>query len=70
MVFPLRSKDGNYKPFLTRAVPIRDARGAVTAWFGTNTDISGEFEIRRQIEESQVRLQSALDGVPPIGCNC
>lgn len=61
MVFPLRGKDGNYKPFLTRAVPVRDATGSIARWFGTNTDISGEFEIRRQIEESQLRLQSALD---------
>ena len=60
MVFPLRNKDGNYKPFLTRAVPMRDAGGSITRWFGTNTDISGEFEIRRQIEESQVKLQTAL----------
>jgi len=61
MVFPLRSKEGQYKPFLTRAVAVRDASGAITRWFGTNTDISGEFEIRRQIEESQTKLQTALD---------
>lgn len=61
MVFPLRDKEGNYKPFLTRAVPVRDAKGTITRWFGTNTDISGEFEIRRQIEESQAKLQTALD---------
>jgi len=61
MVFPLRGKDGTYKPFLTRAVPMRDADGHISRWFGTNTDISGEFEVRQQIEESQVKLQSALD---------
>ena len=61
MVFPLRRKDGVYKPFLTRAVPVRNADGDITRWFGTNTDISGEFEIRQQIEESQVKLQTALD---------
>jgi PAS domain S-box-containing protein len=61
MVFPLRGKDGQYKPFLTRAVPVRDAGGEITRWFGTNTDISGEFEIRQQIELSQVKLQTALD---------
>jgi PAS domain S-box-containing protein len=61
MVFPLRGKDGQYKPFLTRAVPVRDAGGEITRWFGTNTDISGEFEIRQQIELSQAKLQTALD---------
>ena len=48
MVFPLRGKEGQYKPFLTRAVPVRDAGGRdYSRWFGTNTDISGEFEIRQ-----------------------
>ena len=61
MVHPLRGKDGKYKPFLTRAVPIRDAGGEITRWFGTNTDISSEFEIRQQIEESQIRMQTALE---------
>lgn len=61
MVFPLRGKDGRFKPFLTRAVPVHDAKGAISRWFGTNTDISGEFELRRQIEESQEQLQTALD---------
>jgi len=61
MVFPLRGKEGKYKPFLTRAVPVRDAHGTITRWFGTNTDISGEVEIRQQIEDSQAKLQTALD---------
>ena len=60
MVFPLRGKEGNFKPFLTRAVPVRDANGRITRWFGTNTDISNEIQIRQQIEESQEKLQEAL----------
>src|SRR5690606_41167342 len=39
MVFPLKAKDGSFRPFLTRVVPLKDGRGAVTRWFGTNTDI-------------------------------
>ena len=38
--FPLRGKDGQYRWFLSRAVPIRDAHGTVLRWFGTNTDIT------------------------------
>lgn len=63
MVFPLREKEGNYKPFLTRAVPVRNTVGKITGWFGTNTDISGELEILPRIEESQVRTQTALDAL-------
>src|ERR1700687_3521765 len=38
--FPLRGRDGNYRWFLSRAVPICDPEGRVLRWFGTNTDIS------------------------------
>jgi PAS domain S-box-containing protein len=38
--FPLRAKDGGYRWFLTRAVPVRDPDGQVALWFGTNTDIT------------------------------
>ena len=61
IVSRLKDKSGEYRPFLTRAVPVRDSGGAITRWFGTSTDISDEFEIRREIQESQQRLQRALE---------
>ena len=47
MEFPLRRADGVFRMFLTRIVPVKDAEGSVTRWFGTNTDISE----RKQVEE-------------------
>jgi len=38
--FPLRGRDGTYRWFLSRAMPIRDESGKVARWFGTNTDIT------------------------------
>ena len=38
--FPLRSKDGEWRWFLSRALPILDEGGNVVWWFGTNTDIT------------------------------
>ncbi len=35
----LRRFDGEYRWFLFRAVPVRDERGKVIRWYGTNTDI-------------------------------
>ncbi|WP_348261203.1 PAS domain S-box protein [Telmatobacter sp. DSM 110680] len=61
MIFPLKGKEDTYKPFLTRAVPIYDSSGAVTRWFGTNTDLSGEFEIQQKILESKTREQASLE---------
>ena len=40
MVFPLRGGDGRFRPFLTRVMPVRDDRGGIAVWFGTNTDIT------------------------------
>src|SRR6476619_699905 len=33
--FPLRGRDGSYRWFLSRALPIRDEAGNVIRWFGT-----------------------------------
>ena len=47
-----RGADGEYRWFLTRAVPIRDKRGKIVKWCGTATDI----EDRKRAEELQAEL--------------
>jgi PAS domain S-box-containing protein len=42
--FPLKGRDGVYRWFLSRAMPIRDEGGNVIRWFGTNTDITEHLE--------------------------
>ena len=37
--FRARRYDGAYRWFLARAIPVRDADGAIVRWVGTNTDI-------------------------------
>ncbi len=49
--FPLRGRDGEYRWFLSRAMPLLDRNGKVWRWFGTNTDIT----VQRQSEE-QIQL--------------
>ncbi|MCP5390033.1 MAG: PAS domain S-box protein [Sphingomonadaceae bacterium] len=49
--FPLRGRDGEYRWFLSRALPIRDEAGKIVLWFGTNTDITEQKE-----REEQIRL--------------
>jgi len=53
MVFPLRAGDGSYRDFLTLALPVRDARGEIVRWFGTNTDITEQ----RRAEEALRRTE-------------
>ena len=48
MTFPLRGADGIFRPFLTRAVPIKNPDGKVLRWLGKNTDISGQVEAEAQ----------------------
>ncbi len=55
--FPLRGKDGKYRSFLSRAVPIRNSKGDVLRWFGTNTDVS-------ETNESGAKYRGLLEAAP------
>ena len=57
MVFPLRGADGVFRPFLTRVLPVKAPNGKVVRWFGTNTDITKELEMRQSLERSNAELQ-------------
>jgi signal transduction histidine kinase len=48
----LRAADGQYRWFLTRAVPLRDGRGRIEKWYGVATDI----EDRKRAEHERERL--------------
>jgi PAS domain S-box-containing protein len=48
-----RSAGGEYRWFLVRAVPLRDASGKIVKWHGTLTDI----EDRKRSEEERERLR-------------
>ena len=55
----LLGKDGQYRWFLIRLNPLRDAQGRIIRWYGTRTDI----EDRKQAEDG---LQTALDEVKKL----
>ena len=57
MTFPLRGADGLFRPFLTRVVPIRDAEGTITRWFGTNTDITAQRAAEQALERNRDELE-------------
>jgi PAS domain S-box-containing protein len=48
----VRRTDGEYRWFLSRAVPLRDKRGKVVKWYGAATDI----EDRKRAEQLQADL--------------
>jgi PAS domain S-box-containing protein len=58
--FPLRSKNGKYRWFLSRALPIFDAHGKVARWFGTNTDITEQRQLEQALRESRDQLERTV----------
>ncbi|HEY1066087.1 MAG TPA: PAS domain S-box protein, partial [Pirellulales bacterium] len=58
-VFPLRSAQGEYRWFLSRAVPIRNEEGRVVHWFGTNTDITDRKQLEDHLREVAADLSEA-----------
>src|SRR6266436_5932404 len=58
--FPLRSKNGEYRWFLSRALPIFDAEGTVARWFGTNTDITEQRQLEHALRQSRDQLERTV----------
>ncbi|MGA0599246.1 PAS domain-containing protein [Caulobacter sp. KR2-114] len=57
MVFPLKGRDGAFRPFHTRVVPLRDAEGRIRRWFGTNIDVSREAEAELRASRTEATLR-------------
>ena len=58
--FPLRGRDGNYRWFLTRVMPIRNEAGEVVRWFGTNTDVTEQIEAENALRELNATLEERV----------
>ena len=56
-IFPLKGKDGNYRWFLTRVTPIRNAQGNLIRWFGTNTDVTERINREKELEITMNELK-------------
>jgi PAS domain S-box-containing protein len=59
--FPLRGKDGIFRWFLTRAVPIRNEAGDVVRWLGTNTDVTRQVEAEQALRKLNRTLEQCVE---------
>ena len=53
----VRGADGTYRWFLTRAVPLRDDKGAILRWYGTFTDIDARKRAEQELQKLKDQLQ-------------
>ncbi|HEU5407580.1 MAG TPA: PAS domain-containing protein, partial [Nitrospira sp.] len=59
--FRIRRHDGVHRWFQTQAVALRDERGAVVKWFGTNTDIQDMKAAEAALRSLADRLEQLVD---------
>jgi two-component system CheB/CheR fusion protein len=58
--FPLRRHDGEMRWHLSRAEPLRNERGEIERWFGTNTDITERQAMEQALREADHRKDEFL----------
>lgn len=61
--FQLRGRDGTYRWFLSRAMPIRDPDGNIVRWFGTNTDITKERDAAARDAQLATIVSTSADAI-------
>lgn len=55
----LKRSDGEYRWFLARAEPLRDERGNIVKWYGTNVDIDDRKQMEQALRRSEAYLTEA-----------
>ena len=53
----VRARDGLWRHFAIRAVPVLDAHGAIREWVGVHTDITEQREAEAELRESNEEIQ-------------
>jgi PAS domain S-box-containing protein len=59
--YRVRRRDGAYRWFKTRGVPIRDGGGSIVKWFGTCTDITDLRQAEEELRQSEERFRGTFE---------
>ncbi len=62
--FRLRRADGEYRWFIGRNVPLRDAGGQITGWVGSATDIQELKEAQATVHSREEQFRRAIEEAP------
>ncbi len=58
-----RRYDGEYRWFMVRVEPLRDERGNVVRWYGTNTDIEDLKRAEEKLRQDEQELRGIVDAI-------
>jgi PAS domain S-box-containing protein len=61
MAFRIRRADKTYRWHIARQVPVRDASGRITAWYGTCTDVEDLKRTEASLQESESRFRLLME---------
>jgi PAS domain S-box-containing protein len=61
--FPMRGRQGQYRWFLSRAVPIFDDAGQLLRWFGTAVDVTDVREAEQLVAHLAAIVESSQDAI-------
>jgi PAS domain S-box-containing protein len=59
--YRLRSKEGSYRWFRARALPIREDDGKIVKWYGTCSDIQDSKLLEKSIRDNALELEKMVD---------
>lgn len=59
--YRLRSKDGGYRWFRARAVPIRDGQDEIVRWYGTCSDIHDSKVLEYAMRDNAAKLEKMVE---------
>ncbi|MGA9968050.1 MAG: PAS domain-containing protein [Terriglobales bacterium] len=59
--YRIRGRDGEYRWFRARAVPIQDFEGKIVKWYGTCSDIHDSKLLEQSIRDSAIELERLVD---------
>ena len=59
-----RRRDGEYRWFLVRVTPLRDAEGRILRWYVTGTDIDDRKKADDKVRQDERELRMVVDFVP------
>jgi PAS domain S-box-containing protein len=62
----IRGRDGVYRQFQVRGVPVLAADGTIREWVGTNTDVTANREAEAALRKGEERHRAMLRAIPDL----